>query len=132
MADKVLGMGGDALMRRAVNADEDLTKIETKINEQEQNFAGVARVREYVRFLEANVAKSLMINETLWELMNEKLGVSSEDFFAKLEEVDMRDGVLDNKNQKTVIECKCGRKNSGKQPCCIYCGELFDKSVFSM
>ena len=132
MAGGIFGMGGEALMRRAINADEDLTKIETQISEQDRNFVGAARVREYVRFLEANVAKSLMINETLWELMNEKLGVSSEDFFTKLGEVDMRDGALDNKNQKTVIECKCGRKNSGRQPCCIYCGELFDKSIFSM
>jgi hypothetical protein len=128
MMGNVFGMG----MARAIEISRERAKAQSELGEVFRNNSKISHVKEYIRFLEANVAKSLMINETLWELMNEKLGVTSEEFFAKLGEVDMRDGAMDNKNQRTVIECKCGRKNSGRQPCCIYCGELFDKSVFSM
>jgi len=86
-----------------------------------------------IKALEANLAKTLMICESLWELLQEKTGVTMEEFHKKLYEVDMRDGVLDGQNQRKASECpKCNHMVSARHPACIYCGHVMDESVFSM
>ena len=91
------------------------------------------QAQNQVRILEANLAKALMINEALWELMRDKLKLTEEDINNKLYEIDMRDGVLDGKNQRPVSEChECHRKVSSRHPACLYCGAVIDDSVFKM
>lgn len=91
------------------------------------------RLRAQVRVLEANLAKSLMINEALWELMRDRLRLTEKDLHDKLYEVDMRDGQLDGKNQRKIATCpNCHRKVSPRHPACIYCGHIIDTSVFSI
>ena len=86
-----------------------------------------------LRVLEANLAKTLMICETLWELLRDENGWSDEALYKKLYEVDMRDGVLDGKNQRKAVECPdCGRTVSPRHPVCIYCGRVIDTSVFKL
>ncbi len=93
-----------------------------------------ARQAQYqVRFLEANLAKALMINEALWELIRDKLKLTEDDLNNKLYEIDMRDGQLDGKNQRPVSDCpNCHRKVSARHPACLYCGAIIDDSVFKM
>ena len=91
------------------------------------------RTEQQVKLLEANLAKSLMISEALWELLAEKTGLTENDLLEKLHEVDMRDGVLDGNNQRSAADCPaCGRKVSGRHAACLYCGEIIDKSVFDL
>ncbi len=91
------------------------------------------RLRQQVRVLEANLAKSMMINEALWELMRERLKLTEKDLHDKLYAIDMRDGQLDGKNQRGIAECpNCSRKVSPRHPACIYCGTVIDVSVFSI
>ena len=86
-----------------------------------------------IRALEANLAKTLMICESLWELLREKTGLTLEEFHKKLYEVDMRDGVLDGKNQRKPSKCpKCSHMVSARHPACIYCGQVMDDSVFAL
>lgn len=94
----------------------------------------VARSAEKrVRALEANLAKSLMICETLWELLRDEHGWTDQNLHKKMHEVDMRDGVLDGKNQRKAVDCPdCGHKVSPRHPACIYCGTVIDTSVFSL
>jgi len=92
-----------------------------------------SQAAERVRILEANLAKVLMINEALWEILRDKLGLTEEDLNAKLYEIDMRDGVLDGKNQRSIAECpSCQRKVSPRHPACIYCGQIISDSVFQI
>jgi len=87
--------------------------------------------KEQIRVLEANLAKVLMINEALWEILRDKLSLTDEDLNQKLYEIDMRDGVLDGKNQRGVSECpSCHRKVSPRHPACIYCGQIIHDSIF--
>jgi hypothetical protein len=91
----------------------------------------VRQAKEQLRVLEANLAKVLMINEALWEILRDKLGLTDEDLNGKLYEIDMRDGVLDGKNQRSISECpSCHRKVSPRHPACIYCGQIINDSVF--
>ncbi len=91
------------------------------------------RAEVQLKLMEANLAKSLMICEALWELLAEKTGLTLDDLHNKLYEVDMRDGVLDGKNQRSIVECPgCNRSVSPRHPACLYCGQVIDDSVFKM
>jgi hypothetical protein len=90
-----------------------------------------SQAAERVRVLEANLAKVLMINEAMWEILRDKLNLTDEELNQKLYEIDMRDGVLDGKNQRSVTVCpSCQRKVSPRHPACIYCGQIIQDSVF--
>ena len=90
-------------------------------------------VERQLRVLEANLAKSMMINEALWEMIRDRHGLTEKDLHDKLYEVDMRDGILDGKNQRKAVECpNCGHTVSPRHPACIYCGQVIDDSVFSI
>lgn len=85
------------------------------------------------KLLEANLAKSMMINEALWEIIRDKLQLTEQDLYEKLNEIDMRDGQLDGKNQRKVVECpSCGHSVSARHAACIYCGKIIDESVFTL
>ncbi len=91
------------------------------------------RVEQDLRALKANLAKSMMINEALWEMIRDKHGLTEKDLHDKLYEVDMRDGVLDGKNQRKSVKCpSCDHAVSPRHPACIYCGQVIDKSVFTV
>lgn len=83
--------------------------------------------------LEANLAKALLICETLWEFIREHHGLSDEQLREKIYEVDMRDGTLDGKHQRKAAECpSCGHMVSARHPACLYCGQIIDESVFTI
>ena len=100
----------------------------SRANRQAQN------VKAQLRILEANLAKAMLINEALLELIREHHNLSEDDLNNKLYEIDMRDGQLDGKNQRSnPTECSnCGRKVSKRHPACIYCGQIMDDSVFNV
>ena len=86
-----------------------------------------------VKHLEATVAKLLMINEALWEIVRDKFGMSDEDLNDKIYEVDMRDGAADGKNQRKASKCpNCNHMVSSRHTACLYCGHVMDTSVFTM
>ena len=90
-------------------------------------------IGQRAKVLEANLAKTLMICETLWELLRDEHGWTDQNLYKKLHEVDMRDGVLDGKNQRKAVKCPdCGHTVSARHPACIYCGRVIDTSVFTM
>ena len=96
--------------------------------------SNVSSLQMRIRILENNLAKSLLINEALWELIKKHHDLTEDDLNEKLYMVDMRDGQLDGKNQRTTaIECpKCHRTVSARHASCFYCGQIIDDSVFSM
>jgi len=92
-----------------------------------------ARIQRQNRVLEANLAKTLLICETLWEFIKEHHNLTDEQLQKKICEVDMRDGTLDGKNQRKAVECPgCGHMVSARHPACLYCGRIIDDSVFTV
>jgi hypothetical protein len=86
-----------------------------------------------INALEANLAKALLISETLWEFIKGKHDLSDEQLREKVYEVDMRDGTLDGKNQRKAVECpNCRHMVSPRHPACLYCGQIIDDSIFSL
>ena len=89
--------------------------------------------RSEVKFLRANLERTLLICEALWELLRDKTKLTDDDLNKKLYEIDMRDGQVDGKNQRKVIDCpKCHRKVASRNAACLYCGHYIDDSVFAM
>lgn len=76
------------------------------------------------RQLEREVNRLLMITEALWEIIQEREGLSDEHLVAKIDEIDFRDGALDGRLAKTPpTKCSaCNRTLPKRQPVCIYCG----------
>ena len=90
-------------------------------------------VARELKVMQANLAKTLMICEALWEILRDEHGYTEDNLHKKLYEIDMRDGVLDGKNQRKISDCpNCGRKVSPRHPACIYCGTIIDNSVFTI
>ncbi|MBN1124335.1 MAG: zinc ribbon domain-containing protein [Sedimentisphaerales bacterium] len=83
--------------------------------------------------LRDSLAKAMMINEALWEMIRDQHGLTEKDLYQKLYEIDMRDGVLDGKNQRKPAPCpNCGRMVSARHTTCLYCGQTMDTSVFTV
>ncbi len=86
-----------------------------------------------IRLLEANLAKTLLLCETMWEFISREHNLTENDLHNMINEVDMRDGVLDGKNQRKASECPgCGRMVSARHPACMYCGQVMYTSAFAM
>lgn len=73
--------------------------------------------------LERRIEALTLTCEALWEICRDRLGVSREELFAKVEEVDLRDGKRDGKIGIRAVSCpKCQRRTSSARRNCVYCG----------
>jgi len=85
------------------------------------------------RILKANLERSLMISHALWEIVRFQCGLTDEDILRKVSQIDLRDGIIDGKNEGTAVICPgCGQRISTRNPACPYCGGILDKSIFSV
>jgi DNA-directed RNA polymerase subunit RPC12/RpoP len=58
------------------------------------------------------------------------LTVSDADLERRVHEVDLRDGVQDERMTDTALRCPtCGRVSNSKHWKCLYCGQAFEKPV---
>ncbi|MBN1457183.1 MAG: hypothetical protein JW912_04965 [Sedimentisphaerales bacterium] len=93
----------------------------------------IDNIKRQIKLLEANLAKTLLLCETMWEFISREHNLNENDLHNMINEVDMRDGVLDGKNQRKASECPgCGRMVSARHPACMYCGQVMDTSAFAM
>jgi len=91
-----------------------------------------SQARLDVEDVKLDVEKLLMITEAMWVILKEQLGYDDDELIRRIEEIDMRDGVLDGKVKATVNpDCpECGRKLIGKRPKCLYCGTVVKRDPF--
>ena len=85
--------------------------------------------RSEVQVLRVAIDKLILVNVALWEIIAEAQGLTEEDLLNKVNEIDLRDGVLDGKMRPPVRKCaSCGRMLQQGHEKCIYCGTK-DKSA---
>ena len=84
----------------------------------------VAELREQVEHI-------AMLTQAMWELLSERLNLTDQDLENKALEVDLRDGKADGKMSTHPLRCpNCGRVSNSRHKKCLYCGLLFEGSVF--
>jgi predicted nucleic acid-binding Zn-ribbon protein len=87
-------------------------------------------LEQAVRDLEHQVARLALLNQALWELLRERVGLSDADLKKKTGEVDLRDGVPDGALTHGPLQCPtCGRISNSKHWKCLYCGQEFEKPI---
>ena len=76
-----------------------------------------------VQELEARVDALALACTTMWSLLQSRVGVTDQEFEARMREIDLRDGTLDGRVAPEVKTCaKCGRTMSSRHARCMYCG----------
>lgn len=97
-----------------------IARVQSDVSAARNQTRGVARE---VADLDRRVDRLSLVCEALWELLKESTGLTEEAVYQKMEEIDLRDGKLDGKISRTVLECdQCGRAVNSRRPQCIYCG----------
>lgn len=86
-----------------------------------------------VQLMQHDIDRLLMITEALWLFVKEQHNYSDEDLVKVINEIDLRDGLLDGRSAKSApVTCPaCGRINSGKRAACIYCGKPIPMDPFA-
>ncbi len=82
--------------------------------------------------LESKMDKLALICRAMWELLEEKTDLTEEELTAKVKEIDLLDGKLDDKLGSVSMKCKsCGKMISSRYKHCMYCrAEHICDSVF--
>ncbi|HVX85587.1 MAG TPA: hypothetical protein VH253_12465 [Phycisphaerae bacterium] len=74
--------------------------------------------------LEARLNRLTLVCAAMWELLQEKTGVTAEELAQRVSEIDLRDGKLDGKIDRTIRACPaCGRTIAPNAVKCMYCGK---------
>lgn len=90
----------------------------------------LANVPSQIKDLEHEVERLRLLSQAMWELLREKLGVEDADLEKKAQEIDLRDGIQDEKISRVPLRCpRCGRISSSRHWKCLYCGLEFEKPV---
>jgi hypothetical protein len=103
-----------------------LTKIALENSQSAQHDA--QRAGNQSAHLANDIERLLMITEALWLLLKKEHGYTDEVLTDLINEIDLRDGVLNGraggKSTQPAQPCPaCGKPASGRQPLCIYCGQ---------
>jgi hypothetical protein len=80
--------------------------------------------QERVRFLEDRLDRMLLQNMAMWSLLRDTMGLTDQDLVARVQEIDLQDGVADGKVTRTApTTCpRCQRMFSPRHQRCLYCG----------
>ncbi len=115
-------MAGGIWLGSAMHADTQYPR--------KTNTANVSAVKSRLTELEDEIQRMKLMNQALWELLQERARFTDADLEAKVEEIDLRDGVADGKMTQRAMRCpQCNRVSSTRHWRCIYCGLEFERPV---
>ena len=104
-----------------------------------ENFLLLAALRQVPREKRVGLTHEQLLDlvaEVLldWYENPEERDSAGDELNEKLYAVDMRDGELDGKNQRSIaVKCpQCNRMVSPRHAACLYCRHIMDDSVFSL
>ena len=88
----------------------------------------MSRCYSRIKELEFSLQRMALACQALWELSRSRLELTEEELLAKINEIDLRDGVSDKRMSPQLATCpQCGRTLNTKNPRCIYCGTTIPK-----
>ena len=84
-----------------------------------------------VGHLEAYALRLSLLNQALWEILRDKLGMSDADLEQMAAEIDIRDGRSDGKISAVPVKCpSCERIINSKRLRCMYCSQELEQPIF--
>lgn len=88
------------------------------------------QARTRLKEVEGRLNRVELICAALWELLSERLSISEAELQARMKDIDLRDGVQDEKITDVPLRCPtCGRVSSSRHWKCLYCGLEFERNV---
>ena len=105
------------------SAEADASAARRRVSEAEMRLYAIERRAD----------KALLLCETLWTLLREKLSLSDEELLERVKNVDMTDGRLDGRVRRPPVDCpNCRRANAARLARCAYCGNPLGTSPFAV
>jgi hypothetical protein len=78
---------------------------------------------EQVRGLQMHTERLSIACQALWEILQDKVGISHDELSAKMTEIDQREGPNGGKIKTHILQCpSCGRTVNSSRRTCLYCG----------
>ena len=94
--------------------------------------SSIIRLSSDVSDLRNQLARAALLNQALWELLQQHVGLTEAQLLEKVAEVDLRDGKQDGKLTERAVRCpQCQRVCNSRHAKCIYCGQEFETDVFN-
>lgn len=79
--------------------------------------------QQRVREVEDQIDRLALVNQAVWALVKDRLGLTDDLLIKKMRQIDLLDGVEDGKVTRSVNECPgCSRTLSARHKRCMYCG----------
>jgi hypothetical protein len=100
-----------------------IRQLDSRVNDVQASRSHDQVARDAAFGLEEKMDRLALICCALFELMQKSTGVSDEDLRKKILEIDLRDGVADNRVTPQAKKCpKCAAAMSPKFRRCLFCG----------
>jgi hypothetical protein len=101
---------------------------ERRISEAQDSASDASRktsdMRDRMRFLEDRTDRLLLTNIAMWSLLRDTMGLTDQDLAARIQEIDLQDGLADGKVSRSPKTCsRCQRTFSPRHRRCLYCGQ---------
>jgi len=93
-----------------------------------------ARAERTAETLEARCDRLAMLCEAMWTLLRDQTGLNDEQLIDRINEIDLSDGTLDGKVDKSSgpIRChQCDRAVGARFAKCMYCGAPVARDPFT-
>lgn len=100
--------------------------LRSAVQQVSENKTTALNAEMLARELKWNVDKLTLVNQALFELLQEKFGLTEAELMAKMTEIDMRDSHLNGQAPHSgPVACEaCGKTYSKRHNHCLYCGHV--------
>lgn len=101
---------------------------ETPVEKSPLKSRSIMNMEERLLEVEDRISKLLLVNAALYDVIKEKLNVTDEDIAQKINELNDKNFLLEQKTDQHVRKCrKCGKNLIQRRTVCVYCGMENDK-----
>ncbi|RYD36467.1 MAG: hypothetical protein EOP87_05405 [Verrucomicrobiaceae bacterium] len=99
-------------------------QIDKARNEAREAIRQADGQRSRVASTDEKVERLTLACQAMWELLRDHHGLTEDQLYAKIMEIDARDGKFDGKVGEEIIQCPhCGQRTSTGKLRCVYCGK---------
>ena len=113
----------DILWDHTPEGKQQHREMEEKIAQGTASFVAHHETQRLTKEIRSKYNRLMLMNQAMWEILEDRLGVSKDELSAKMEEIDLRDGVKDNKLVMEAPDCpECGAKVCLELHRCLFCG----------